>query len=67
VVNGPDDLPGTEIVSRVYTAGTGEAWVERDAKGRLYLRCGCGTYKQQPAMAPALQALTDHVESHIQG
>jgi len=58
---GPDRLPSTEIVSTIRNTPAGhQAWIERDGTGRLYVRCGCGTYTAQPAMAPALSALVNH-------
>lgn len=57
-----DDMPSTEIVSRVRTTSAGhQAWIERDGLGRLWLRCECGTYTRQVAMAPALHSLVHHV------
>jgi hypothetical protein len=57
----PDRLPSTEIVSQPRITPSGHrAWIERDGRGRLWLRCSCGTYTRQPAMAPALSALVNH-------
>jgi len=59
----PDELPSTEIVSRIqHTPAGAKAWVERDGRGRLFVRCqGCTLYRQIDGMAPALAALVTHL------
>ncbi|WP_326550027.1 hypothetical protein [Micromonospora sp. NBC_01813] len=59
----PDELPSTEIVSRIqHTPAGAPAWVERDGRGRLFVRCqGCTLYREVPGLAPALAALVNHL------
>jgi hypothetical protein len=58
-----NDLPSTEIVSEIFDTPAGQAWVERDGLGRLWVRCGDHLYLPQHGMAPALGALVEHVQS----
>ncbi|WP_432828736.1 hypothetical protein [Dactylosporangium sp. CA-092794] len=51
-----------EIVSDVVTtAGGAQAWIEMNLSGYLTKRCtGCGLDADAPAIASALEWLTDH-------
>ena len=51
-----------EIVSKRFKHAGGEARIEMDRAGHLYMHCsGCRVERYYAGMAPALGALSEHV------